>query len=246
MRDYGVTGLNLSAGVQFPDGLSLEQRALWAFQHDYHPLAFWPESDADPAYDQKLKFCLPILRDYLRLIVRQAGTVDIAAFADECSRKLIAEHANLGRYDDGTVIFDEWSAYIRKFRPSEGPSCFPFGPLTPVIAARKDKPARTIDLGDFRSVYLSEYVKRYFPETCSTSADAEPYPAWDDEGYERHVQTISHLCRRVIGEQRLMGLVGEQKRSATGLSATLISNAVFILRPNVLPNYSLPAGRGLG
>lgn len=194
--------LNLREGAKILEKDSLEEAALWCFQHDVFPIGLWLGRQDDDEYSKRLAVSKPILEDYLDLIFKDHNdTLEISR--DKLFKKMASYVATLDRYPDGDITASGADTYYRRFNSGSDLEIFNKYELS-VYNYRKieiegfdffESPVDNI--GDKRSEYVANLFKEYFPRTASFSG-AIAYPSRADSGYINHVDSLVLAVRSFL------------------------------------------------
>lgn len=188
--------LNIRDGMEVREHGSLDEAVLWCYRHDFHPIGAWPEGLKDPDFDVKVGFALPHLEDYLRLILKDAGSVDIPAYAQSLYPRMIAETEKFDRYPNGDLRTEGVVAALVRFASADfdktlrdhDVSIYPFRAFEVDF---DDLLERVPDLHDERTHYLADMFRSYFPTICN-GAENVRYSSHDDPIYLLHSQSINN------------------------------------------------------
>jgi hypothetical protein len=192
--------LNVRDGIEIGECGSFDEAVLWCYRHDSGPIGvLWVDDPGDPDFETSLRFALPHLEDYLRLILREPQAFHIPSYAQTLYARLAAELQRIERHPSGETVWESWLAYVARFRSPDfdpharekGISIYPFPPFQIDL---EDLVANPPKLRDPRCEYLADEFKRFFPSVTKLAASVR-YPSHDDETYKLHGETVIQAMR---------------------------------------------------
>jgi hypothetical protein len=228
--------LNLRDGGEIRECSSFDEAVLWCYRHDSGALGVGPQWSGDPDFEAKLGFALPHLEDYLRLILKQAESFDIPAYARSLHARMIAESDRIERYSDGEFVWDSWEAYYKRFRaPDFVPgaremevSIYPFPSFEIDLEELAANPPK---LRDPRCEYLADMFRKHFPSFCADAGSVR-YPSHSDHMYSLHADAVILAMRHFFFTNPVVPRTTEYAldRGLWGLK----SGAAIAVRPKVV------------
>ncbi|QOT71868.1 hypothetical protein H5V43_01430 [Sphingobium fuliginis] len=193
--------LNIRRGMVPRECSTLDDAVLWCCRHDIHPAFPWDGLDYDPTVEERNALSLPLLEDYLGLILSNAKSINIASYARSLLDRIDSDLANLERYCDGGIPPSAMSDLFTRFTTNgfdksqrdRELSIYPFDDFDIRITEDKIKELQNNYVVDM----IVKMFSSYFPKTIKM-AKSLCYISYTDKIYCYHVDLIHTTMRSFI------------------------------------------------